>query len=230
MKCKKCGNLLPYGARICPNCGADDLPKGPEVETEIYSESKIFHPDEYKFKKSNQWTLTSVIVGVIALLFSAVAHVQIVFIILGGLLAIIGIICASIGMKKKGKSNPFGMILSLVSLLICSVLFYFDVMIGPAPFITGTWTDGNGAIHTFERDGNYYFQSENGSETKEGSYQRKSVTEQDDTVTVRVDQTVMNGVTFNETVIMSYEFHYNEESNRAEVTLKQATSTWKKEE
>lgn len=114
MFCNQCGKKNPGDAKFCNACGASigevqDIPK-----------------DHTNDAKTPGKILTSLILGILSLVFLFIANIFI-----GLLLGIMGMIFGLIGMKELSNSEQMGMarfavICNFVSIIITLIIFMFQ--------------------------------------------------------------------------------------------------------
>lgn len=229
MKCEKCGHELPYGARICPNCGVDIVEKN-QYTTQVYNHSKVFHEEDYRVTKSNPFTIASVIVSVFAMLFMIVGRYQMVFFILSLIIVVVAIVLYVIGQKRPGKNNAVGVFICIATLILGAFIWY-QICESRLPFIIGTWKSSGNDIYEFDRDGNYEVVNAMKREYYKGTYKMEyDKKKKQYVVTMKSKEAKINGMPMFEKNTNIARVSYNEEKKSAEVVVDGKREKWKKQQ
>lgn len=229
MKCEKCGHELPYGARICPNCGVDIVEKT-QYKTQIYNHSKIFHEEDYHVKKANSFTIASIIISVFAMLFMIVGRHQTIFFIISLITVVIAIILYIIGQRRPGKNNIIGVVLCIATLVLGAFVWH-QICEDRLPFIIGTWKTNGNDVYEFDRDGNYEVKNVLKREYYKGTYKMTYNKKQKQyVVTMKSTEAKIEGMAMYEKNTVVARLTYEEKSESAKAVVNGKKEKWKKQQ
>ncbi|MBQ2639990.1 MAG: zinc-ribbon domain-containing protein [Bacilli bacterium] len=132
--CSKCGKKLKKGDLFCGECGTKVGKKVAKKKEEV---------SKKETKKSNEGlVVASLVIGIIAIIFSAVLNILIVP------LAILGLIFGIVGKSSKGKGKKIaGIILNSLALFIAIVVFTIIVV-----FIVSVVNDSDNVFNNAYKD------------------------------------------------------------------------------
>lgn len=229
MKCEKCGHELPYGARICPNCGVDIIEKS-QYRTQVYDHSKVFHEEDYHVKKSNSFTIASIIISIFAMLFMIVGRYQMIFFVFSLITIVIAITLYVIGQKHPGKNNVISVFICIATLILGAFIWY-QIYVNRLPFIIGTWKTSENDIYEFDREGNYEVINAMKREYYKGTYKMSYNEEkQQYTVTMKTEEAKINGMSLYEKNTVTARLTYNAEEESADAVVSGKKEKWKKQQ